>query len=279
MGEDFPGGDASVSHRQRGSREGVTRMAGTLDGKVALVTGGSTGIGKASALAFAREGARVVVGDTNAEEGKLTVDEIVGSSGEAIFVRTDVSSSADVENLIRQATEAYGRLDCAFNNAGIIGSIATPSHEYSEEDWDRVIGVNLKGVWLCMKHEIPQMLQQGGGVIVNTSSIWGLVGANGYSAYVASKHAVAGLTKTAALEYIGSGIRINAVNPGPIETAITQSVFKAVPEMQEQIITTTPIGRMGEPREVAEAVVWLCSDAASYVVGHTLIVDGGWVAQ
>ncbi len=254
-------------------------MAGTLDGKVALVTGGSTGIGKASALAFAREGARVVVGDTNAEEGKRTVDEIVGSSGEAIFVRTDVSSSADVENLIRQATEAYGRLDCAFNNAGIIGSIATPSHEYSEEDWDRVIGVNLKGVWLCMKHEIPQMLQQGGGVIVNTSSIWGLVGANGYSAYVASKHAVAGLTKTAALEYIGSGIRINAVNPGPIETAITQSVFKAVPEMQEQIITTTPIGRMGEPREVAEAVVWLCSEASSYVVGHTLLVDGGFVAQ
>ncbi len=254
-------------------------MAGTLDGKVALVTGGSTGIGKASALAFAREGARVVVGDTNAEEGKRTVDEIVGSSGEAMFVRTDVSSSADVENLIKQGTEAYGRLDCAFNNAGIIGSIATPSHEYSEEDWDRVIGVNLKGVWLCMKHEIPQMLQQGGGVIVNTSSIWGLVGANGYSAYVASKHAVAGLTKTAALEYIGSGIRINAVNPGPIETAITQSVFKAVPEMQEQIITTTPIGRMGEPREVAEAVVWLCSEASSYVVGHTLLVDGGFVAQ
>ncbi len=254
-------------------------MAGTLDGKVALVTGGSTGIGKASALAFAREGARVVVGDTNAEEGKRTVDEIVGSSGEAMFVRTDVSSSADVENLIRQATEAYGRLDCAFNNAGIIGSIATPSHEYSEEDWDRVIAVNLKGVWLCMKHEIPQMLQQGGGVIVNTSSIWGLVGANGYSAYVASKHAVAGLTKTAALEYIGSGIRINAVNPGPIETAITQSIFKAVPEMQEQIITTTPIGRMGEPREVAEVVVWLCSEASSYVVVHTLLVDGGFVAQ
>ena len=254
-------------------------MAGTLDGKVALVTGGSTGIGKASALAFAREGARVVVGDTNAEEGKRTVDEIVGSSGEAIFVRTDVSSSADVENLIRQATEAYGRLDCAFNNAGIIGSIATPSHEYSEEDWDRVIGVNLKGVWLCMKHEIPQMLQQGGGTIVNTSSIWGVVGASGFSAYVATKHAVAGLTKTAALEYIGSGIRINAVNPGPIETAITQSVFQVVPEMQEQILTTTPIGRMGEPREIAEAVVWLCSDASSYVVGHTLLVDGGYVAQ
>ena len=254
-------------------------MAGTLDGKVALVTGGSTGIGRASALAFAREGARVVVADVNAEDGKRTVDEIVGATGEAIFVPADVSSSTDVENLIRQATEAYGRLDCAFNNAGIIGSIATLSHQYSEEDWDRVISVNLKGVWLCMKHEIPKMLQQGGGTIVNTSSIWGVVGASGFSAYVASKHAVAGLTKTAALEYIGSGVRINAVNPGPIETAITQSAFQAVPEMEEQVLTSTPIGRMGQPREVAEAVVWLCSDASSYVVGHTLLVDGGYVAQ
>ncbi len=139
--------------------------------------------------------------------------------------------------------------------------------------------MNLKGVWLCMKHEIPEMLQQGGGTIVNTSSIWGVVGANGYSAYVASKHAVAGLTKTAALEYIGSGIRINAVNPGPIETAMTQSAFQVVPEMEEQILTTTPIGRMGETGEVAEAVVWLSSDASSYVVGHTLLVDGGYVAQ
>ena len=254
-------------------------MAGTLDGKVALVTGGSTGIGRASALAFAREGARVVVADVNAEDGKRTVDEIVGATGEAIFVPADVSSSTDVENLIRQATEAYGRLDCAFNNAGIIGSIATLSHQYSEEDSDRVISVNLKGVWLCMKHEIPKMLQQGGGTIVNTSSIWGVVGASGFSAYVASKHAVAGLTKTAALEYIGSGVRINAVNPGPIETAITQSAFQAVPEMEEQVLTSTPIGRMGQPREVAEAVVWLCSDASSYVVGHTLLVDGGYVAQ
>ncbi len=253
-------------------------MGPNFEGKVALVTGGSAGIGRATALAFAREGARVVIADVNIEGGKETVDEILGKSGDATFVPTDVSNEGDVANLIKETLETYGRLDCAFNNAGIIGTAAARSHEYPEDVWDRIIGVNLKGVWLCMKNEIPQMLEQGGGAIVNTSSIWGVVGAEGFSPYVASKHAVAGLTKAAALDYAKSGIRINAVNPGLIDTAMPRSVLS-----QEQIegesIPKIPIGRIGEASEVAEAVVWLCSDAASYVVGHTLLVDGGFVAQ
>ena len=253
-------------------------MGLNLEGKVALVTGGSAGIGRATALAFAREGARVVVADVDIEGGKGTVDEILGRSGTATFVLTDVSNAGDVANLIKETLETYGRLDCAFNNAGIIGSAPARSHEYSEDDWDRIIGVNLKGVWLCMKNEIPQMLEQGGGAIVNTSSIWGVVGAEGFSPYVASKHAVAGLTKAAALDYARSGIRINAVNPGPIDTAMPRSVLSQE-QLEEDVLRKTPIGRMGEPSEVAEAVVWLCSDAASYVVGHTLLVDGGFVAQ
>ncbi len=248
------------------------------EGKVALVTGGSAGIGRATALAFAREGARVVIADVNIEGGKGTVDEILGRADVATFVPTDISNAGDVANLIKETLETYGRLDCAFNNAGIIGTAAARSHEYPEDVWDRIIGVNLKGVWLCMKNEIPQMLEQGGGAIVNTSSIWGVVGAEGFSPYAASKHAVAGLTKAAALDYAKSGIRINAVNPGPIDTAMPRSVLS-----QEQIegesIPKIPIGRIGEASEVAEAVVWLCSDAASYVVGHTLLVDGGFVAQ
>ncbi len=253
-------------------------MGLNLEGKVALVTGGSAGIGRATALAFAREGARVVIADVNIEGGKGTVDEILGRAGVATFVPTDVSNEGDVVNLIKETLETYGRLDYAFNNAGIIGTGAARSHEYPEDVWDRIIGVNLKGVWLCMKHEIPQMLEQGGGAIVNTSSIWGVVGAEGFSPYVASKHAVAGLTKAAALDYAKSGIRINAVNPGPIDTAMPRSVLSQE-QLEGEILSKIPIGRMGEPSEVAEAVVWLCSDAASYVVGHTLLVDGGFVAQ
>ncbi len=254
-------------------------MAGTLESRIALVTGGGTGIGRASALALAREGAKVVVADVNVEAGEQTVDEVRKADGTATFVRADVSSGRDVEALIRQTTEVYGRLDCAFNNAGIAGEIGTPTHEYPEEGWDRVISVNLKGVWLCMKHEIAQMLEQGGGAIVNTGSIWGLVGAELASAYVASKHAVVGLTRAAALEYAQQGIRINAVNPGTIRTPILDPFIAAIPDFESTMTARHPVGRIGMPEEVAEAVVWLCSDAASFVIGHTLSVDGGYTAQ
>ena len=259
-------------------------MAATLEGRIALVTGGGSGIGKASAIAFAREGAKVVVADVNVEGGEETVHFIQAAGGESVFVRADVSTAAEVEAMINKAIETYGRLDCAYNNAGIMESPGVPTHEYPEESWDRVIAINLKGVWLCMKYEIPQMLKQGSGAIVNASSIWGLVGASGFSAYVASKHGVAGLTKTAALEYADSNIRVNSVNPGAIDTSMAAGALGAVsggdPEVMAQLISRIhPVGRLGTPEEIAESVVWLCSDAASFVTGHTLSVDGGYLAQ
>lgn len=254
-------------------------MAGTLAGKVALVTGGSTGIGKASSLTFAREGAKVVVSDVNVHGGEETVRLIGESGGEAIFVKADVLLAAEVEALVKKVVGTYGRLDCAFNNAGIAGTIGASTHEYPDESWDRVIGINLKGVWLCMRYELPQMLKQGGGAIVNTASIWGLVGAPGASAYVASKHGVVGLTRAAALEYAPQGIRINAVNPGTIRTPILDPFIAAIPEFESLMTARHPIGRIGMPEEVAEAVVWLCSDAASFVIGQNLPVDGGYTTQ
>ena len=256
-------------------------MAGTLEGKVALVTGGSSGIGRATCLAFAREGAKVVVADVNPRGGQETVSMVKEAGGEAIYVQADVSRAADVEAMVNRAVQAYGRLDCAHNNAGVSGGgRRAPMHEYSEEDWDRIIGINLKGVWLCMKYEVPQMLRQGGGAIVNTASIMGLVGSWSRNiAYNASKHGVVGLTKTAALEYAQSGIRINAVCPGYIRTPILDPLLSSNPEIEGQIIARHPIGRLGRPEEIAEAVVWLCSDAASFVTGHTMTVDGGYVAQ
>ena len=181
--------------------------------------------------------------------------------------------------LLSKTVQTYGRLDCAFNNAGIAGAIGVSTHEYPEQDWDRVISVNLKGVWLCMKSEIEQMLEQGGGSIVNTASIYGSVGAQGLSAYVASKHAVVGLTRAAALEYAQQNIRINAVNPGAIRTPMLDSFNAAIPDFEATITAQHPVGRSGRPEEVAEAVVWLCSDAASFVIGHTLATDGGYTAQ
>ena len=247
--------------------------------RVALVTGGSTGIGEATAHAFAREGAKVVVGDVNVTEGEQTVNKIREIGGVAQFIHTDVSVPEEAALLIDKTVKDYGSIDCAFNNAGIIGTPPSPTHEYPDEQWKRVIDINLNGVWYCMKYEIREMLTQGHGAIVNTSSIWGVVGAKGFSAYVASKHAVAGLTKTAALEYAKSGIRINAVNPGPTDTAIPRSSINLVPEAEEQIKADVPMARMGKPSEIAEAVIWLCSDAASFVIGHTLLVDGGYVAK
>ena len=255
-------------------------MPGRVEGKVALVTGGASGIGRATALTFAKEGAKLVIADMNEDGGHQTVHMITENGGEATFVRGDVSSATEVAAMITKAVETYGRLDCAHNNAGIGSRPRVLLHELLEENWDRVIGINLKGVWLCMKYEISQMLKQGGGTIVNTASIMGLVGSWSRSgAYNASKHGVVGLTKTAALEYATSGIRVNCVCPGYIRTPLLENLLTSQPEMEAPIVARHPIGRMGRPEEIAEAVVWLCSDAASFVTGHTMTVDGGYVAQ
>ena len=251
-----------------------------FSGKVALVTGGASGIGRACAQLFANEGASVVVSDVALEGGHETVRLIEEDGGEAFFVEADVSKAAQVEALVGGTVEAYGHLDYAFNNAGIEGRMATNTADYLEEDWDRVIGVNLKGVWLCMKHEIAHMLRQGGGSIVNNSSVEGLVGLQGTSAYAASKHGVVGLTKTAALEYAQSGIRVNAVCPGLIRTPMVERYTGGDAETEAQWAAIfEPVGRMGSSEEVAEAVVWLCSEAASFVTGHAMAVDGGFLAR
>jgi NAD(P)-dependent dehydrogenase (short-subunit alcohol dehydrogenase family) len=255
-------------------------MAGRLQDKVALVTGGASGIGRATALAFAREGAKLVIADMNAEGGEQTVHMITENGGAATFVHVNVTRAAEVEAMIGKAVETYGRLDCAHNNAGVGSRPRVVLHELPEESWDRVIDINLKGVWLCMKYEITQMLQQGGGAIVNTASIMGLVGSWSRSgAYNASKHGVLGLTKSAALEYAKSGIRVNAVCPGYIRTPLIAQTLNSNPDMEAEIVSRHPVGRMGEPEEIAEAVVWMCSDAASFVTGHAMTVDGGYVAQ
>ncbi len=253
-------------------------MPGRLDNKIALVTGAGSGIGRATALVFAREGARVVVSDIVVEGGQETVQQIEAAGGEAIFVKADVSQAADVETLVAKTVETYGRLDCAFNNAGIEGSVK-PTIDCTEEEFDRTIAVNLTGVWLCMKYEIQQMLSQGGGTIVNTASAAGLVGFPGLPDYVASKHGVVGLTKTAALEYAKSGIRVNAVCPGVIQTPMVERGAQLSPGFDELAVSMEPVGRFGQPAEIGEAVVWLCSDAASFVTGIPMQVDGGLVAQ
>lgn len=255
-------------------------MTKRLEGKVALVTGGGSGIGRSTALAFAEEGAKVVIADIVVAGGEETVQMIKETGGQAIFVKTDVTRADEVEALVEKAVETYGRLDFAFNNAGIDGEVASIT-TCSEENWDRVININLKGVWLCMKYEIPQMLKQGGGAIVNTASMAGLVGLEGGSlaAYVASKHGVVGLTKAAALECAQAGIRVNAVCPGVIYTPLVKQLMDAYPDMEPVVIRQHPMGRLGKPEEIAQAAVWLCSDAASFVTGHPLAVDGGVVAQ
>ncbi len=254
-------------------------MTGQFENKVALVTGGSSGIGRATALAFAREGAKVVVTDLNVAGGEQTVHRIKQAGGESIFIETDVSKAASVEAMVNRTVESYGRLDCVFNNAGVSpegdrGSVVN----CKEEDWELTIQVNLKGVWLFMKYEIAQMLKQSGGAIVNTSSAYGLAAAEGTPAYVASKHGVIGLTKTAALEYATAGIRVNAVCPGNINTPMVETGLND-PQFKAQMLARHPIGRIGNPEEVAQAVVWLCSDAASFVTGHAMAVDGGWLAR
>jgi NAD(P)-dependent dehydrogenase (short-subunit alcohol dehydrogenase family) len=235
------------------------------------------GIGRASALVFAREGAKVVISDIDVPGGEETVQMVREAGGSAIFVEADVSKAAEVEVLVGRSVETFGMLNCAFNNAGIDhpGTIT----DYTEEEWDRIIAVNLKGVWLCLKYEIIHMAIHGGGAIVNTSSTAGIVGHSRRGIYAASKHGVIGLTKVAAIEYAKAGIRVNAVCPGPIRTAFTGPGWSRDPQAEARVISQVPIGRIGVPEEVAEASVWLCSDAASYVTGHALVVDGGRVAQ
>ena len=253
-------------------------MADLMQGKVALVTGASSGIGRATALTFAREGAKVVVSDVALEGGEETASLIREAGGEALFVSADVSQAAQVEALVAKTVETYGRLDAAHNNAGVEGS-SVMTTDYTEADWDQVIAINLTGVWLCMKYQIPHMLTQGGGAIVNTSSAAGLLGFRRGSAYVASKHGVLGLTKTAALEYAKSGIRVNAVCPGAIDTPMMGRLTDHRPHRAAKMASFEPVGRMGSPQEIAESVVWLCSDAASFVTGHAMSVDGGLVVQ
>jgi NAD(P)-dependent dehydrogenase (short-subunit alcohol dehydrogenase family) len=253
-------------------------MAGRVDGKIALVTGGGSGIGQATALALAWEGAKIVVADVIVDGGEETVKRIKNAGGQAVFVKTDVAQDADAEAMVKHAVDTYGRLDCAFNNAGIAGAAARTA-DYARAQWDRVIAINLTGVWLCMRYEIQQMLKQEGGAIVNTASVAGLVGFRSGPAYVAAKHGVVGLTKTAALEYAKAGIRVNAVCPGVIRTPMFERGLKVDPRIEETMSTREPIGRLGKPEEIAEAVVWLCSDAASFVTGLPMAVDGGWVAQ
>ena len=255
-------------------------MAGLLDGKTALITGGARGIGRTTAVLFAREGARVLVCDTSGDGASETVGLINAAGGQAVSHVADVTKPAEVAAMVATAVKTFGRLDCAFNNAGIsgwqIGAGGKKTADWSEEAFDRMIAVNLKGVWLCMREELNQMLAQGGGAIVNTASIAGLVGLPTSSIYVAAKHGVVGLTKTAAIEYAPSNIRVNAVAPGYIETDMTKDVMA---RRGQQIMATTPMNRMGTAQEIAEMVCWLCCDRASYVTGATYYVDGGYISN
>jgi len=249
-----------------------------LEGKVALVTGGSSGIGRASALAFAREGATVVISDIDIKGGNETVKAVRKNAGQAVFAKTDVSKATDVEALVNKIITIYGRLDYAFNNAGIEADFVQLT-ECTEEDWDRVMDINLKGVWLCMKYEILYMVKHGGGAIVNTSSVCGQVGFDRMIPYNVSKHGLVGLTKCAALAYASQGVRINVICPGSIRTPLLDRTISVNPtQSEEDYKAVIPIGRLGTPADVAEVVVWLCSDAAAYVTGHALSVDGGYLA-
>jgi len=248
-----------------------------LRDKVGIVTGGTSGIGRDAAVLFAKAGAKVVVAGRREAEGKETIDLVRAAGGEGLFVRTDVSKAADVQALVQKTVEKFGRLDIAFNNAGIEGNWM-PIAEQSEEDWDRTIDINLKSVWLSLKYQIRQMLKQGGGgAIVNMASVAGLIGSAGAATYCASKHGVMGLTKAAALENARSGIRVNVVCPAVIETPMGERLF-GEPEFKKFALGLHPIGRFGSPMEVAQAVLWMCSDRASFMTGQSLVLDGGFLA-
>lgn len=254
-------------------------MGGILEGKVALVTGGASGIGRATAVAMARDGALVAVADRTEDSAAGTVALINASGGQAIAIGGDVANEADVAAMVARTVSAFGRLDCAFNNAGISGRAVGPAnqriHELSQTSFDTMLAINLTGVFLCMKHEITHMLAHGGGAIVNTASVAGLIGLPTSGHYVAAKHGVVGLTKTAAMEYARDNIRVNCVNPGYIETPMTDSIMK---ERYDTLMTKVPMNRLGLPEEIAEAVVWMCSDKASFMTGASQVIDGGYYA-
>ena len=255
-----------------------TTARGLVEGKVALVTGGATGIGRAAALLFAREGARVLVSDIDAAAGAATAEAIREAGGEADFQAADVSDEEQVRRLVARCSERFGRLDCAMNNAGITGPTA-PVQAIELPDWNRTLAVNLGGVFLCMKHELPVMQRQGAGAIVNTASGAGIVATPFMASYCASKHAILGLTKTAAVENARSGVRINAICPGSTDTPMLRASMKLDPSVEKMILASMPGGRLGRAEEIAEAAVWLCSERASFVSGESLLVDGGSVAR
>ena len=254
-------------------------MAGSLEGKAILVTGGGSGIGRATSLLLAKQGAKVMIADYVPEGAQKTVAMIREAGGTAVCLVADVSVTKQVEMVVAKTVETYGCINGAFNNAGIEGKMGTDTVTASEENFDRTIAINLKGVWLCMKYEIPQMLKQGGGAIVNTASVAGLVGIEGAAAYNASKHGVIGLTKTAALEYAQKNIRVNCVCPGGIQTPMTARIIDSGQMNEDDVRAFEPVGRWGQPSEIGEGVVWLLSDASSFVTGHSMVIDGGWVAR
>jgi NAD(P)-dependent dehydrogenase (short-subunit alcohol dehydrogenase family) len=251
-------------------------METTFKNKVVIITGSTYGIGKSAAIAFAQRGAKVVLSDWKQDEDTLST--IIKNGGDSIFVNCDVSVENDVKTLVAETIAKYGRLDFAFNNAGIEGTPASAT-ECSNDNWDKTININLKGVWYCMKYQIPEMLKVGGGVIVNNASIAGLVGFGGVPAYVASKHAVVGLTKNVALDYEKQNIRVNAVCPGVIHTPMIDRFTGGDPKAIEQLVAAKPMGRVGQPEEIAETVVFLCSNAASFITGQAIAIDGGWTTQ
>lgn len=249
-------------------------MGGRMAGKVVIVTGGSSGIGRATAIAFAREGAKVVIAARRVNEGEAVVKQIVEAGGEAIFVQTDVTQAKEVQALVDRALEQYGRLDCAFNNAGSGKGIRLI--DLTEEDWEQEIAVNLKSVWLCLKYQIPALLKTGGGAIVNMASQGAILGVPNYTAYGAAKGGAAALTRAAAAEYASEGIRINSVSPGAVETELWAN---APAGMLEQVAAGIPMQRVGQPQDIAETVVWLCSDAAGFITGQNVAIDGGYTTS